>query len=291
MPFLKEGAFGEKNVAPEDARFVLIPVPYEKTATYRKGTAQGPAALLAASEQVELFDTETGTYPVEQGIHVAQDIAVLGFPDELAPVLERAVAPHMAAGRLVGCLGGEHSISLGPIRAAAVEHPGLGVLQIDAHPDLRDEYEGTRYGHGCVMRRVLDMPEVARVAQVGVRAVSREDRDVIMSDGRIQPFYAHGRESAETYQDDILEWLPPVVYITFDLDGFDPSVVPGTGTPEPGGLGWWEALGLVREVFRNRRVVGFDIVELLPEPPSVVSDFVAARLLFKMLAYACEERE
>jgi len=283
---MPSGAFGEENADPGSARFVLVPVPYERTTTYRTGTAQGPAALLAATEQVELFDEETRTEPVALGVHLAKSIAVPGLPDELAPVLEEAVAPHFAAGRLVGCLGGEHSISLGPIRAAARRHPGLGVLQVDAHPDLRDEYEGTRFGHGCVMRRVLDLPEVGRLVPVGLRSVSDEDDEVLRADARVQPLYAYEIAGRRDWIDAVVDALPEVVYVSFDLDGLDPAIIPGTGTPEPGGLDWWTALALLRETFQRRKVVGFDIVELLPEPPSVVSDAAAAHLLFKMLAYA-----
>ena len=274
--------FGEPAAAPDAARFLLIPVPYEKTTTYRKGTAFGPAALLEACEQVELFDPETRTEPLAAGVALLEAATTDAMPDRLAARLRETTAPHFAAGRVVGCLGGEHSISLGPIQAAAAANPGLGILQIDAHPDLRDEYEGTRFGHGCVMRRVLDSPDVGRLVQVGLRAVSDEDDAVISADERVIPFYARTGAPIE----EVLDALPDKVYLSFDLDGLDPSVVPGTGTPEPGGLGWWEALALVRAAIETKQLVGFDIVELLPEPPSLLSDFAAAKLLFKILAYA-----
>lgn len=277
------GAFGEPNAAPDGARFVLLPVPYEKTTTYNKGTANGPAALLAASTQVELFDEEMRREPLKEGVHLAEPVTVDGMPDALADALEPAVAAHLEAKRVVACLGGEHSISLGPIRATAKKFPGVGVLQIDAHPDLRDEYEGTRFGHGCVMRRVFDLAEVGRLVQVGLRAVSDEDDSVRVAEPtRVRWFPAHKPLEIDT----VINALPARVYISVDLDGLDPSVVPGTGTPEPGGLQWWETLRLLRAVFEQRSVVGFDIVELLPQPPSIVSDFAAAKLLFKMLAYA-----
>ena len=281
------GAFGGEPCTTSDPRTVLVPVPYEKTTTYRKGTANGPAALLDASRQVELFDEETRTRPLERGVLTLDAVVCDGMPDVLAGELEELCRPHFLAGRLVGCLGGEHSISLGPIRAAARAHGAIGILQIDAHPDLRDSYEGTRFGHGCVMRRALELEAVTSLVAVGLRAVSDEDDAVIVGDERVRPFYAHelhglhGRDWLEA----AVEALPEKVYVTFDLDGLDPSVVPGTGTPEPGGLGWWEALALLRRVFSRTTVVGFDVVELLPEPPSSVSEFAAARLVFKMLAY------
>jgi len=263
------------------SRFVIVPVPYEKTTTYRKGTAGGPAALLLASTQVETFCEETRVDPWEaRGIETAEPVAVDAMPDLLARELEGVVGAILDRGRVPGCLGGEHSISLGPIRAAANRHAGLGILQVDAHPDLRDEYEGTRFGHGCVMRRVLDEPAIGALVQVGLRAVSDEDDAVIARDDRVHPFYACAWNRERIGQ--ALEALPSDVYISFDLDGLDPSVIPGTGTPEPGGLSWWDALALLRTVAEKRNVVAFDVVELLPEP---VSSFAAAKLVFKLLAY------
>jgi len=281
-------AFVDEAAAPEQARVVLVPVPYERTTTYHRGTAAGPAALLEASLQVELFDEETRTEPLEAGLATLEPVQTHVMPDRLAEQLAGICAPHLQAGRIVGCLGGEHSLSLGPIQAAARRNPGLGVLQIDAHPDLRDAYEGTRYGHGCVMRRVLESAgSVERLVQVGLRAVSGEDDEVLRSEPRVRPFYAKdlaGRDRRR-WIDEVVAACPEKVYLSFDLDGLDPSVIPGTGTPEPGGLGWWEALGLLRAVIEQREVVAFDIVELLPTPASTVSEFAAAKLLFKILAY------
>jgi len=281
--------FGEPAPPPRQARFVIVPVPYEKTTTYRKGTANGPAALLEAACQVELFDEETRTEPLGHGVALLEPVSCNAMPDVLATRLAEVVQPHLAAGRVVGCLGGEHSISLGPIREAARLHEGLGVLQIDAHPDLRDTYEGTPYGHGCVMRRVLESAPVGRIVPVGLRAVSDEDDAVLQREKeRVRPFYAHAlaRRPAAEWIPEIVAALPQKVYLSFDLDGLDPSIIPGTGTPEPGGLSWWDTLALLREVIRQRDLVGFDIVELLPEVSAGVSDFAAAKLLFKILAYA-----
>jgi len=279
--------FGGEPCVAKSPRFAILPVPYERTTTYRKGTAQGPAALLAASGQVELFEEETELRPLDAGVLTLDPVCEEGMPDMLAPRIEGICAGQLGEGRIVGLLGGEHSISLGAIRAAARRHGGLGILQIDAHPDLRDSYEGTRYGHGCVMRRALDDPRVGRLVQVGLRAISPEDDAAMRGDTRIRPFRAcdlFGQPPARWIAD-VVDALPERVYLTFDLDGLDPSVIPGTGTPEPGGLGWWEALALLREVCLRRDVVAFDVVELLPEPPSAISDFAAAHLVFKILAY------
>ena len=280
--------YGGERVAPDGAFCVLLPVPYERTTTYRKGTAHGPAALLEASAQVELFDEETRTEPLERGVATLDSITTGAMPDRLAERLEADVGGLLDRGKLVGCIGGEHSISLGPIRAAAKRHPGLGVLQIDAHPDLRDSYEGTKYGHGCVMRRVLDDASIGTLVQVGLRAVSDEDDAAMKADARILPHYAFelARRPLDEWVAEVVDALPDKVYLSFDLDGLDPSIIPGTGTPEPGGLGWWDTLALLRAVFEKREVVAFDVVELLPEPPSHVSDVAAAHLVFKILAYA-----
>jgi agmatinase len=279
--------FGGVACAPEQARTVLLPVPYERTTTYGKGAADGPAALLEASTQVEHFDEELSCEALEQGVATLAPLTVDGMPDLLAEVLEREVGIHLDAGRCVGCLGGEHSLSLGPIRAAVARHPGLGVLQVDAHPDLRDEYEGTRYGHGCVMRRVLEGPDLAALVQVGLRAVSEEDDPVLRREPRVRPFYAWelARRTAGEWIEEVVEALPGKVYLSFDLDGLDPSVVPGTGTPEPGGLSWWDALALLRAVCERREVVAFDVVELAPQAGTHLSEFAAARLVFKILGY------
>ncbi|MGH7163010.1 MAG: agmatinase [Planctomycetota bacterium] len=275
-----------RPVEPGRARLVLLPVPYERTATYRRGTAAGPAAILDASRQVELYDEEVEFDLAGAGVATLPPLTSDGMPDTLADLVEPVVRRHLDGGRIVGCLGGEHSVSLGAIRAAARYQPGLGILQIDAHPDLRDEYEGTRFGHGCVMRRALDLPEVGRLVQVGLRAISPEDA-AAMRERRVRSFLAHqlrGRAPAE-WAAAAVDALPEAVYVSFDLDGLDPSVIPGTGTPEPGGLSWWDALALLRLVAARRRIIAFDVVELLPEPPSRVSDFAAARLVMKLVAY------
>jgi len=279
--------FGGEPNSVTDPRFALIPVPYERTATYRKGTGNGPAALLAASTQVELYDEETGCEPLDEGVATLDPVTSDRMPDVLAQQLDLVCTAELQRGRIVGCLGGEHSISLGPIRAALRRNPGMGVLQVDAHPDLREEYEGTRFGHGCVMRRVLDENSLGALVQVGLRAVSDEDVAAQRVDPRVHPFHAFAMaaQPREQWIGEVVERLPQKIYVSFDLDGFDPSVVPGTGTPEPGGLGWWDAMALLRAVAEHREVVAFDVVELLPEPPSCVSDFAAAKLVLKLLAY------
>ncbi len=263
----------------------VLPVPYEATTTYQRGTARGPAALIAASQQVEHFDEWLDDEVPRYGARTVPPVECSGPPEELAVRLQHEVAPMLADGQFPLILGGEHSISLGPIRAALVRHPDLVVLHLDAHPDLRDEYQGTRYGHGCVMRRVWDLG--ARIHAFGIRAVSPEERDWYPTQDRAHAVLAREilplapRERVQR----ILEDLPPgPLWLSWDVDGLDPSVIPGTGTPEPGGIDWFTACEvLLRLDQEQRQVVGADLVELLPRAGDARSDFAAARLAQRML--------
>jgi agmatinase len=259
------------------SRFVVVPVGYEETATYLKGTRRGPAAVLRASEQVETYDPVLRRETVEDGIHCLRPIYPRISPERLAGQLEKVTANILRDGKTPALIGGEHSISLGPIRAVREKYPHLGVLHLDAHGDLRDEYEGTAYGHGCIMRRVL---EICPVTQVGVRSLSREEADLIEENPRIRTYFAH-----QGHPRGLLSHLPRVVYLSIDMDVFDPSLVPGVGTPEPGGLRWEEVVDLVAAVTRRRPVVAFDVVETRPIPGSVVSEFVAARLIYRIMGH------
>ncbi|RMH05402.1 MAG: agmatinase [Planctomycetota bacterium] len=272
-----------------DAPAVVLPVPYEATTTYAGGTQAGPAAILEASRQVEFWDEWLEDEARRFGVRTLAEVRCSGPPEELAEHLEPAVAELLAAGRLPLLLGGEHSLSLGPIRAAAARHPDLVVLHLDAHPDLRDEYEGTRFGHGCVMRRVLEQTR-ARILAFGIRAVSPEERDFYAAGGdggRVRALLA--REllplpPAERVER-VLAALPPgPLWLSWDVDGLDPGLVPCTGTPEPGGLDWYTVSELLRRLaVDRRRIVGAELVELLPRPGQHASDFAVARLAHRML--------
>jgi agmatinase len=268
-----------------DAPFVIFPVSYEATVTYQKGTGRGAKAAIEASHQVELFDEELGCEPYRAGIRTADGFASTAQPERALPELRRRYASLMRPGRVIAMIGGEHSITLPAVQACAEANPGLSVLQIDAHADLRDEYEGTPLGHGCVMRRVS---EICPLVQAGIRSLSLEE-EIYRHKACITTFFAH-REQGRDLSSAVLEALGDPIYVTIDLDGFDPSVVPGTGTPEPGGLGWHEVLDLLRRVTANRRIVGFDIVELLPIRSSAVSDFLAARLAYRLIGYLARAR-
>ncbi|MDP7063299.1 MAG: agmatinase [Planctomycetota bacterium] len=264
---------------------VVIPVPYEATTTYRTGTVAGPQAILEASQQVEFYDEWLEDEARRFGIRTVEAVAGEGAPESFADKLEAIVSAHLADGRFPLILGGEHSISLGPIRAAAKIHPDLVVLHLDAHPDLRDEYDGTRFGHGCVMRRVLESG--VRIHAFGLRAISPEERDFYPTQSAAS--YVAAREllpltGPERVQR-ILEGLPQgPLWLSWDIDGLDPSIVPNTGTPEPGGLDWYTVSELLRVLDQQQRlIVGAELLELMPVPGHHASDFACARLAHRMM--------
>ena len=276
-PFL-----GEEGVPadPAAAAAAIIPVPYDLTSTWRKGADRGPAALLDASGTIELYDIETDSEPWKRGIVTLPPILHDGGPEELAERVRAATAEILSRGAVPVVLGGEHSVTIGAVEAAADAFPGVGVLQIDAHGDTRESYEGSTHNHACVMARAR---ERCPIVQVGIRAVDASEMPGLDPD---RVFWAHeiaGRGDSG-WMDEVVELLPETVYLTIDLDAFDPSLLPATGTPEPGGLSWYEVNELVRRVARERRIVGFDVVELLPLAGEHASDFIAAKLVHRVLA-------
>ena len=264
------------------ARTVVLPVPYDFTTTYQGGTRSGPRAILAASQNMELWDEEVG--PIyRSGIHTMPELepAAEG-PEAMVARVERAVTWILEQGKLPAILGGEHSITAGAVRAAVRRHPRLSVLQIDAHGDMRDTYLGTPHSHACVMRRVR---EQVPAASVGIRSMSEEEAEHL--ERHPVPLWSVRRFRAlQGRWDPILAALTDEVFVTFDLDGLDPSILPATGTPEPGGLDWYEAVDLLRAVSQRARIVGFDVVELAPLPGQVASDFLAARLVYRLIGLA-----
>jgi agmatinase len=266
---------------PERARVAIVPVPYDGTSTWLKGADRGPQAILDASAHLELYDIETGTEPYRHGILTDAPVDEGSTPEAMAQAVEQRVAAHLAAGRFPVVLGGEHSVSIGAMRAAAARWAGLSFLQLDAHTDLRPEYEGSRYNHACVMARAR---ELGPVVQVGIRSMDAAEREGL--DPR-RVFYAEDLAGGRMRRDwtrRVVGRLGRRVYLTLDLDVFDPSIMPSTGTPEPGGLGWYPVLRLLRRLFRQREVVGFDVVELAPSEARA-PDFLAAKLVYQLLAY------
>ncbi len=264
---------------------VILPIPFERTTSYGKGTAEGPAAILRASHQVEWYDEELGLEPNRQGIHTLPYLRPRS-EDMAAAIaeIESSALPHLQAGKFLVTLGGEHSLTLGTVRAAAGLHQDLGVVQFDAHGDLRDAYLRSPNSHACVMRRIVEDLGLQTLA-VGVRSISREERELIHR-RRLPVIWGHELEglTAKIWRD-ALERLPRKIYLTFDLDFFDPSLLPATGTPEPGGGTWWPTMRLLRELFVGKEVVAMDVVELSPQAGLHASDFTAARLVYKCLGY------
>lgn len=271
---------------------VILPVPYEATTSYGGGTRRGPAAILDASRYIELYDQEFDLEPAPRyGVHTlpAVELTRAGpqqAMDELRSVHDRVL--EAAGDRFVMMLGGEHAVSAPAIRShAARQDDRITVLQFDAHADLREQYEGSPCSHASAMARVID---VADVVGVGLRAVSREEVEVARAHDGVHLIWADEMWRDDRWMDRALERLGPRVYITFDVDYFDPSLVPSTGTPEPGGGDWYRTLHFLRRVFTEREVIGCDIVELAPTPGLHAPDFLVAKLGYKLLSYRFQDR-
>lgn len=265
-----------------NARAVIVPVPYDGTTTYRTGTREGPRAILQASRELEFFDEETRTEAYRQGIATLEELPVtVSSPRDMVGLVREIGSEIFRVGKIPVLLGGEHLLSLGMIEAAASRFPGLSVLHLDAHADLREEYQGSSYSNACVMRHVAGH---APLVQVGVRALSREEYEFIKN-REIRCFFAYQLQQKPELWDVVAGSLEGDLYLSIDLDVFDPSVMPAVGTPEPGGVGWYEVLRLLRRVSERCRIVGFDVMELLPIPQTVAPDFLAARLVYKLLTY------
>jgi agmatinase len=269
-----------ENAAPERARFSIVPVAYEGTVTYGTGTKNGPAAIIAASREVELFDPVSGVEMSDFGIYTLPEVsATAKGPARMAERVRSVIAGELDAGRTPIMLGGEHSITAGAVQAFHRKYPDLSVLQIDAHADLRDAYQGSPYSHASVMRRVHEIcPHVA----VGPRNCSLEEKEFIDA-AKIPIYWAKDILGRHDWYGRCLEQLSETVYLTFDLDGLDPSIMPAVGTPEPGGLGWYDTLDFLDAVFAKKNVVGADVVELAPIPGILYPDFTAARLVAAIL--------
>ena len=266
----------------QDSRIVILPVPVDRTTSYVGGTRNGPREILQASSHMELWDEEIGVDVHRAGIFTLPEME-LPF-GELEPLMEeirRVAAEILAHDKFLVTLGGEHSITPPLVAATAARHRGLSVLQIDAHADLRDAYMGTRYNHACAIRRTL---EHAQVTQVGIRSMSTEEAEAAPRLGT-QIFYDVSMRQDPRWIDAVVETLGDPVYITIDVDGMDPAIMPATGTPEPGGLSWYEMLALLRATIARRTVVACDVVELSPLPGIMAPNFLCAKLVYKILTY------
>lgn len=275
---------------PQNSRVVVLPIPYEASTSYVRGTARGPQSILAASSQVEWYDEARGDEPCRRGLSTLPALDCDGAPEEVMDRIAGVVEAHVRERRFVLALGGEHTLTVGCAAGAHASGP-LTIVQIDAHADLRDEYQGAHWSHACVMRRLASR---FPIIQIGIRSMSAEE--AAFSEEASRLLCVTGREIARARCEPrgCLAWAERAVqaietervYLSVDLDGLDPSVVPAVGTPEPGGLLWDETLAFVRTLFESRKVVCADVVELCPHARSVRSDFVAARLAYKIAGHA-----
>lgn len=269
-----------------DARVALVPVPYDGTASYMPGARLGPEAIISASSQVELWDLELEREPWRVGIHALSPLSPrVAGPEAMAAAVEGVVGDLLGLGKLPFTLGGEHSVALGAARAVkrAQGRRPVTHLVLDAHLDLRDSYEGSRYSHACVSRRLL---ELGKVVHVGARVACPEELDAVRSHD-LDPIWGHELHARprERWVDRALAQLGERVYVSVDVDGLDPAVIPATGTPVPGGLGWYDTLALLRRVGQERQIVGCDLCELAPGPGQHGSCYAAASLAYKMIGY------
>ncbi len=267
------------------AQVALIPVPVDSTTSFRSGARYGPAAIIAASAALEDYDLELGIDVAQLGIHTAAPLEPdVGDPERMARRVQLAVSYYQRKGKLTGVIGGDHSVAIGSALACWERHPGMSVLYIDAHADLRDEYQGTAWGHGSAARRIA---EHCPVRLAGVRTLAAEERDYITAAGIAVTYWPPANPG--DYTADIIAGLGAPgapVYISVDLDALDPSEMAAVGTPEPGGMRWAELLALLRQVAERRPVAGFDVCELAPNEGLPAHSYTAARLVYKLVAYA-----
>ena len=261
------------------SQIVILPVLFDKTSTYQKGSDKGPEALIEASRNLELYDIETDSEVYLKGIYTDRSIQV-ETSEEMLRLTYNRTKEWLLKNKFVVTIGGEHSISYAPIKAHAEHYKKLTVLQLDAHTDLQPAYENNPWSHASVMARVKEIPQVSTLVSVGIRSMSHEELPFLE---RSNVFFAHNLERMKA--EHVLQKLASPVYITIDLDVFDSSLMPSTGTPEPGGISWNQAMSLLKRVIQEKNVVGCDVVELCPNPYNLAPDYLAAKLIYKLLSY------
>ncbi len=265
-----------------NAQFVVIPVPYDLTSTYQPGSRRGPAAIIEASTNMELYDEELKKETYLAGIHTARPLSVdARGPKHMISAVRKKISRVVAQSKIPVMLGGEHSITLGAVQAVADKYPKLTVLQLDAHADLRDSYQGTPYNHACVGRQIADF---CQLVQVGIRSMSKEEGDYLPN-SKVKSYSADYVFDNAKWAETVCKHLRGDVYITIDLDVFDPSIMLATGTPEPGGLYWRDVLKILKMASSCCNIRGFDVVELAPLPGVVAPDFMAAKLIYRLMGY------
>lgn len=266
----------------DKSKVVILPIPYEGTVTYGKGTLKGPKAIIEASKNLELYDIELDEEIYKAGIHTLSNLDVEKEPEKTIEIIYKKIKKLLEDNKFVVVFGGEHSITSGTVKAMKEKFSDLSVLQIDAHSDLRDSYDGTKFSHACVMRRIFEMK--IPFVQVGIRSQDIEEADFI-KEKRLNPYFAKDIYKNDNWMNEAVDKLAENVFITIDLDGLDPSIMPSTGTPEPGGLYWYHILRLLRKVAEKKNIVGFDVVELAPIENLKFPDFLAAKLTYKLIGY------
>lgn len=276
----------------KEAEAIILPIPYEATTTYGSGTREAPEAILVASRQVELWDEEGGWDPsaVVRLATASPISAEVSGPQAMLDKIRKTVQPWVAQGKVVLALGGEHTITLALVQAVQTKYPDLQVVALDAHADLRDSYDNSRLSHACVLKRVYDLGRPLTI--LGVRSCSQEESQLLWVAPRLKIFKARNLHSPEGWDQTLahLQTLAGPVYVTIDADVFDPGIMPALGTPEPGGLSYYQVLDILRTVAGRGPIVGLDLVELAPIPGHRVSEFTAARVLYKALGYMYQSR-
>jgi agmatinase len=285
--YLNFGGIEPPFSAKETSRIAVLPVPYDFTTTYVTGTRNGPGAIIEASTHMELYDEELGRETYQVGIYTHQPIAVSDKkPEEMLRMVAETVSSDLNSDRLPVTLGGEHSISIGVVRELLKVYPDMSVLQLDAHADLRDAYEGTPYNHACVGRRIS---ELCPLVQVGIRSMCKEEADFKRS-SKVITISDYEIKGNKTALSDAINALTDHVYLTLDLDVLDPAIMPAVGTPEPGGLNWFETIQFLKLLSERKKIVSFDVVELCPQAGNVAPDFLAAKLIYRIMGYIAESR-
>ena len=265
-----------------EATFVVVPVPYDLTSTYQAGSRRGPAAIIEASTNMELYDEELKKETYLAGIHTTLPVTVdARGPKNMINAVRKKISKIVAMDKIPIMLGGEHSISLGAVQALKEKYPKLSVLQLDAHADLRESYQGSPYSHASVARRIS---EICPLVQVGIRSMSKEEAD-FLPQSKVKSYSADFVSEKKDWCERVCKDLHGDVFVTIDLDVFDPSIMPSTGTPEPGGLYWRDVIHLLKSASRTCKIRGFDVVELAPIPGIIAPDFMTAKLIYRFMGY------
>lgn len=269
----------------ENSEIAVLSVPYDGTSTWLKGADKGPLSIIEASTAVELYDIDTNFEVYKRGIYTCPALKAESSPEKMSEKIEDKVDELIKSGKFVVLLGGEHSVSIGSIKAHRKSFNHFSVLQLDAHSDLRRNYEGSAYNHACVMARAK---EISPVVQVGIRSMCIEEKKDMDTDN---VFFAKDIVGRTEWTENVIDRLTQNVYVTIDLDVFDPAIMPSTGTPEPGGLFWYDVINLLKKVGEERDIVGFDVVELCPDKNNRAPDFTAAKLVYSLLSYVYKNRK